>query len=64
MTERMVSERPRRPTGKTIKVRTLVVDPNPTTRVHLKDALRGLEIIESVSEKSSFTGLVEFQCGK
>lgn len=60
MTERMASERTRRPTGKTIKVRTLVVDPNPTTRVHVKDALRGLEIIESVSEKSSFNGLVEF----
>jgi CheY-like chemotaxis protein len=60
MTERMVSERTRRPTGKTIKVRTLIVDPNPTTRVHVKDALRGLEIIESVAEKSSFNGLVEF----
>lgn len=60
MAERMVSERARRPTGKTIKVRTLVVDPNPTTRVHIKDALRGLEIIESVNEKSSFHGLVEF----
>ena len=60
MTERMVSERPRRPTGKTIKVRTLVVDPNPTSRVNLKDALRGIEIIDSVSEKSSLSGLIEF----
>lgn len=60
MTERLGSERTRRPAGKTIKVRTLIVDPNPTTRVHVKDALRGLEIIESVAEKSSFNGLVEF----
>lgn len=60
MTERVASERPRRAAGKTIKVRILVVDPNPTSRVHLKDALRGLEIIEAVNEKSSLSGLVEF----
>jgi len=60
MTERMNSERTRRPTGKTIKVRTLVVDPNPTSRVNLKDALRGIDIIDSVSEKSSLSGLIEF----
>ncbi len=60
MTERSSIEKSRRPSGNTIKVRVLVVDPNPTTRVHLKDALRGLDLVETVNEKSSFNGVIEF----
>ena len=43
-----------------MQIRVLVVDPNPTSRVHLKDALRGLDLVETVSEKSSVSGLIEF----
>jgi CheY-like chemotaxis protein len=41
-------------------LKVLVVDPNATNRVRLKDTLRGLEIVESVSEISRVPSVVEF----
>jgi CheY-like chemotaxis protein len=41
------------------RVRVLVIDPYPVTRVRLKDTLRGLSIVDSVGEKSSPQGVVE-----
>lgn len=44
---------------KPARVRVLVIDPYPVTRVRVKDTLRGLEMIDSVGEKSSAQGVVE-----
>jgi len=41
------------------RVRALIIDPYPVTRVRLKDTLRGLDIIESVGEKTSPHGVIE-----
>lgn len=59
MTERSTTVRSRRTAAKTIKVKVLVVDPNPSTRVLLKDSLRTLDLVEAVGEKSSFNGLAD-----
>lgn len=44
---------------KPARVRALIIDPYPVTRVRLKDTLRGLDIVESVGEKSSPQGVIE-----
>ena len=49
----------RAPVRKPLRIRVLVIDPYPVTRVRVKDTLRGLEIVESVGEKSSSQGVVE-----
>ena len=44
---------------KSARVRVLVIDPYPVTRVRVKDTLRGLDFVESVGEKSSSQGVIE-----
>jgi len=40
-------------------MRVMVIDPNPNTRHHLKDSLRGLEIVDQVMDRGSPHGLLE-----
>lgn len=49
----------RAPVRKPARVRALIIDPYPVTRVRLKDTLRGLDLVESVGEKSSAQGVIE-----
>lgn len=49
----------RAPVRRQLRLRVLVIDPYPVTRVRVKDTLRGLEMVESVGEKSSSQGVIE-----
>ncbi len=49
----------RKPTQPEPRLRVLVVDPNATNRVRLKDTLRGIEFVDSVSETSRVSLAVE-----